>query len=67
MKIKFNSPNQKYLFVFFVIYFLTWVVAFKVFDLHLSKLGDYLKYGRGIIIYVLDACFIRVLYNSVIL
>lgn len=54
MKIKFNSPNQKYLFVFFVIYFLTWVVAFKVFDLHLSKLGDYLKYGRGIIIYVLD-------------
>mgnify|MGYP007004760135 CR=1 FL=1 len=42
------------MFIFFVIYFLSWVVAFKVFGLHVSKLGDALKYGRGIIIYVLD-------------
>ena len=48
MRMKFSSSNKKYFFLLLAFYFLSLVVLFKVFELHLSKLGDYIYYGRGV-------------------
>ena len=48
MWIKFSNSNKKYFFLLLTFYFLSLIILFKFFELHLSKLGDYIYYSRGV-------------------